>query len=208
LAGYGEAIQIAARNGFEEILELLASRPSILDDHLGLSYISALQSARLNGHEGVVKLLLAVVKSASTNAEPNGDVLALQSFASVEDIESIEALLENGVDIDADGEPHGTALSAAVFYGHLQVVRFLLQRGADINKSRVVLTRINSNPLVIASLQGDVQMVKLLLANCAKVDKVMSYYKVGNFGTANQQERKEITIALRNQGMGVNAEDG
>ncbi len=43
----------------------------------------------------------------------------------------IQLLLENGIDIDARAKDGSTALHAASAYGTLEVLRFLLERGAS-----------------------------------------------------------------------------
>ncbi len=80
------------------------------------------------------------------------------------------ALLEQGQDVnekDACGMNSGeTALFCAVWSGNQPVVKFLLERGADVNAK----TNWNMTPLDAAVGRGDVQMVQFLLERGAETN--------------------------------------
>ena len=98
----------------------------------------------------------------------------------------VQLMLENGANLDADGMPPGNALRAASFGGHHQIVKVLLEAGADIDgvvlseacrmgHSQVAQLLLNKGAdtnaqthtcgpaLYEASAEGDVQMVQMLL---------------------------------------------
>ena len=60
----------------------------------------------------------------------------------------------------------GTALHAASFEGHLQVVRYLLRLGVDVN----VRNTENDTPLLLASMEGHLDVVQCLLYHEADLD--------------------------------------
>ena len=64
------------------------------------------------------------------------------------------------------GGKSGIALHAASFEGHLQVVRYLLRLGVDVN----VLNAQNNTPLLLASLKGHRDIVQCLLDHSADLD--------------------------------------
>ena len=85
----------------------------------------------------------------------------------------IELLLENGVDVNAQGGYYGNPVQAASFQGHVVVVKSLLRSGANASCSHAVQVRNGyhvSQPLVevcntlhAASLRGHKAIVELLL---------------------------------------------
>jgi hypothetical protein len=60
----------------------------------------------------------------------------------------------------------GTALHSASFKGHLQVVRYLLQLGVDVN----VRNSVNHTPLLLASWKGHRDLAQYLLEHGADVN--------------------------------------
>jgi hypothetical protein len=76
----------------------------------------------------------------------------------------IEALLEQGAEVDATGGRLGaTAFHAAALRGHQRVMEILFQRGADPNKKDF----INQTALNSVALINDVEMIKYLLEHGA-----------------------------------------
>lgn len=74
------------------------------------------------------------------------------------DIESVKRLIENGFDIHAENE---LMLRIAVEKGRVEIVKFLLEHGAD--------ARVNSGILASACCFGNAAIVKLLLEYGADV---------------------------------------
>ena len=54
---------------------------------------------------------------------------------SKQNVEAVKLLLDAGVNVDANGGRFHTALQAACYAGHMEVVNILLERGADIHAS-------------------------------------------------------------------------
>ena len=76
------------------------------------------------------------------------------------DVDRVQSFFDQGVDIDARAPCSGAApLDAAIFGGHMDLVRYLVERGADING----IGYGDNTPLMAAANQGNPQAVKLLL---------------------------------------------
>ncbi|KAF2242108.1 ankyrin, partial [Trematosphaeria pertusa] len=78
----------------------------------------------------------------------------------------IDAMLNHGADINAEGGVYGTALTVAVYSGSLSSVELLLSRGSDVN----VQSGYFGNALQAAVSRERVDIVNLLLAHGANVN--------------------------------------
>lgn len=142
-----QKIYESARDGLDVTLfHLLAS----LDPHKAIKYINSvigdgqmkctpLIIAAKNGHDNVVKMLLMRFK-------PNIEIEGCVEFD----------------DYLIDG---ATALWSAAGAGHLNVVRTLVENGADINHP----TKTNSTPLRAACFDGRLDIVKYLVEHDADI---------------------------------------
>ena len=74
--------------------------------------------------------------------------------------------------------------------GHVDVVRMLLEQGADINKAR----DIGATPLYIASQKGHVDVVRMLLEQGADIH--LSWRGQTPLQTARQRNHAEIARLL------------
>jgi len=87
-------------------------------------------------------------------------------------------LLEQCADINQATEHGTTALMKASLKGHVEVVRLLLEKGANVNQfkkdSTVQPEKYCSTALIFASQKGHVEVVKLLLAYKANPHLLMS----------------------------------
>ena len=69
----------------------------------------------------------------------------------------------------------GNALHASIHKGHISVTDFLLSVGADVNAT----TNNKSTPLIMASLNGQIDVVKSLMARKANLEAQHSNGCVG-----------------------------
>lgn len=58
--------------------------------------------------------------------------------------------MENGAEIDAKDLGYGTPLHSAVYFGHIDAVRFLIEKGADVD----AVEEDDNTPLHEAAIQG------------------------------------------------------
>ena len=72
----------------------------------------------------------------------------------------VDGLLDTGADVNACDGPYSSALIAAAYNGHLDVVHLLVDRGADVNIRGVYLI---GSALQAAILSGYKEMIQLLV---------------------------------------------
>ena len=72
-----------------------------------------------------------------------------------------DRITPNRPSIDYENKSGFTALSMACMHGHLEVVRDLLDRGADVNRKSLIS---GQTPLMCACLAGNLEVVKLLIS--------------------------------------------
>ena len=85
----------------------------------------------MNGRTEMVFEYLAAGNPA--NSRDGDGVSLLQWCAYYGDVSAMKHLLANGAAIESLGENLG--LDAASFHGHWQLCKFLIERGADVNRS-------------------------------------------------------------------------
>ena len=96
----------------------------------------------------------------------------LWNAANAGDLARVMLLVEQGEDINqVGGHSKDTALGRAALVGHLEVVRYLVEQGADREK-----TDTNGwTPLLNASYNGHLEVVRYLLEQGANRDKANNF---------------------------------
>lgn len=120
------------------------------------------------------------------------------------DIEIIQLLLSNGAEVNFLSTAGDTPLTMATRTRNVTVVKLLLKYGADPNLYRrsVVLSGI---PLFWAVYQGDLEMVKELLNQGAKVNAKNTEDETALFWAFLGDRKLEIMKELVNHGIDINA---
>lgn len=161
-----ESIEVACSRGYKNIVDLLLEESTAMDvtgTQITLDY--AMHIATYHGHEKIVKLLLD--KGAKVDAE-------IIETASSRGLESIVRLLLEKIafmGMTGMGPRLGYALHGASQIGNEQIVKLLLENGADVNtKSYIMMYGESASALVAASYKGYASVVKLLLSKGAEVD--------------------------------------
>ncbi len=154
IEGY-TALMMAAEQGNAETTNLLLERGANPDAQ-GLEGITALMQAAFHNRAEVVEILLeakadtrptddkgwsAITKAANqgharvvgllTPHSADQQARALAIAARVGHLEVVEALLDNGTEVDATDRDEKTALIHAATAGNEDIARYLLQKGAD-----------------------------------------------------------------------------
>lgn len=84
----------------------------------------------------------------------------LYAAARCGDVAQISALLDRGADPNESGDEHGTtALTIAAYQGHVEAVRLLLDRGAEVD----LPNEFGSRPLFVAATNAKVRVISMLL---------------------------------------------
>ncbi|XP_053671203.1 ankyrin repeat domain-containing protein 50 [Anopheles nili] len=154
------ALNIAARNGHQEIVKLLLTYKQPLRDGTGRYRIidvnhadrdgwTPLRSASWGGHTEVVKLLIETGVCAIDRADKEGrTALRAAAWSGNEDI--VKILIEAGANVNSIDKQGRTSLIAASYMGHYDIVEILLENGADVNHTDLD----GRNALCVAALCG------------------------------------------------------
>lgn len=230
-------LQLAARSGqLQVVRDLLASNPSAVNDSpRGYYGQTALQTACMQGHEGVVKCLLDAGADVHFCGGNNFQRTGLQIACGYGNENIVQLLLEAGSEINmSPGTNHGvrliltkgyqtshsipkafavaryngrTALQAASERGHLNIVKLLLKLGAEVNAPPSPVA--GRTALQAAAGSGFGTIVQLLLENGAQVNALSARYKgVTALQGACLQGNPEIVELLLKSGADVLASGG
>ena len=136
----------------DAVKALVEHKGADIDPEALSSYKGPLTSACRSGNMDVVRVLL--------DAGALGGVEELTATARKGHAGLVSLFLARGVGVDAMDACGDTALSAASYYGHVDVVNLLLsEAGADVNKT----ASKGRTPLFWACLAGKADVVALLL---------------------------------------------
>jgi len=82
-----------------------------------------------------------------------------QAAIDAADVERLQAMLDEGADIDALDRYGQTGLMLAAMYGRTGVVEFLLERGAALDRT----AKFCLSALMLAVINGHVEIVRMLV---------------------------------------------
>lgn len=102
---------------------------------------------------------------------PLGDSF-LEEGAVRGDFRQVKKLVEQGHNVNHASGGGETALSGAVRGGRVDIVRFLLAKGADVNQQNWLSSE---TPLMVAANSGDTEMIKVLLEHGADPCRTIKY---------------------------------
>ncbi|KAK6330555.1 hypothetical protein TWF718_002755 [Orbilia javanica] len=166
------ALEAAADEENWEILLLILESSTGLDCDEVFSQIAT-------SSEQQDRLLTAIWKHTNGNVSQETIDESLYEAVDIEKESTVKLLLENfGANANATGLEYGNALTAAAFDGTLEIVRMLLDHGADVNSP-------NGWALQTAAEQGHLEVVELLVQHGANVNASLDGGKF-NLGTALQ----------------------
>ena len=175
---------IASKNGHYRVVKCLISYGANINIvYDGVYLRTALNVAVANGFYRVVKLLLD--EGADQNCAsfvPNRSWLITPVFLAArhDRLVVLQYLLENGANMANNQQSADVTITTfhiAVFSKSLQVVQYLINRGADVNCINEYCSRWHQYPLLTAIGTGCLQMVRLLLENGANVNQVDRYHQ-------------------------------
>lgn len=148
LLGFPFAAHLVITKGFRiDLIRISRPQPFII------------QSSLIGGERGPYRkgTLLSFVGGHCLCFSWYGDNLFTASFRG--DLDSVQTILEKGVSINSQDELNRTALFFAAQQGHTDLVKLLLDRGADPN---IVGTGKGLTPLKVAEAKGFTEIVDLL----------------------------------------------
>ncbi|OAA59296.1 Ankyrin repeat-containing domain protein [Cordyceps fumosorosea ARSEF 2679] len=153
-------IHFAAAAGFADIVQVLIDFGADISatDDLGNT---PSHFAAVRGQADVIRIL---GKHGSRFSVHNNDGYSPLDFASRQGhVNVVEAILEqelSAADIDQVSGDNITSMHAACIMGHVEIVKLLLQAGADPENQHDP----DSNPIIAACINGHSELVQLLLA--------------------------------------------
>lgn len=183
---YGTSLITASISGHEKIVRILLDNGADVNASRG-DYGTALIAASWKGHEKIVRILHQ--HGADINASGGGYGTALIA-ASWRGNEKIVRILssEMGANINAYDDRYGTALILACHLGRRSIVRILLEEGgANVNVNFVAGRHGTALEAALqAALKkngnGNVEIVRTLLAHGAEVVDTWSYLRIKKLG--------------------------
>ena len=122
--GY-KAIECAAKNGYDECLQLLIKAGANVNES------TALECTALYGHYGCMDILMKA--GADVNMKDEMGYTALMHAAQEGYEKCVQVLVEAGADVNLPDETGYTALIVAANNGHNGIVRLLIDAGTDVN---------------------------------------------------------------------------
>ena len=154
--------------------------------------VTALIYASQNGHEEVVKLLLA--NGADVNIQNNNEQTALMYASYYNNENVVKLLLANGADMNTKDSNGVTALVIASQNGHEKVVKLLLDKGAKDGKTELMRN----------SEYGDIQNVERLIDGGSDVNEFSSIKGITALMYASENGRTDVVKLLLEKGADVN----
>ena len=164
------SFQVAAGNGHDTLVRLLIMRGAGLDKCNLYGWPAIMHAAR-HGHHSVVGLLLQSQAEINARNRLGASVLCVACRSG--HLQTVKLLVEAGADLNSSSASIGctncelTPLMEAALHGHDSVVRYLLDRGLDINY-RMPSTGISA--LMLAALNGHMTTAQILIEREANPD--------------------------------------
>lgn len=141
-----------------DFIESLVAKKNIADHFLNPDY-TFLEYYILDGNSQMLDFIL---KNIQINENSNTAIttVVISSADDLKKIEMIQSLIEAGININSYNNIYQTALILAVKSKYHEIIKFLIENGADINYGGV---ENMENPLAIAIKNQDIDSVDLLL---------------------------------------------
>ena len=113
------------------------------------------------------------------------------------DLETIKAELEGGRDIDSRDAAGQTALMYAAENGQMDVVRYLISNGADVNAQAKDFF-LRGTALIYATSSNRLDVIEYLIENGADVNATTKNKETALFYAAARGYKKAVEILLKN----------
>jgi ankyrin repeat protein len=178
-------LYLSAGEGHLDIVQFLIENGADYTYATVIGCSTPLLAATYGGHSEVAKYLLSfVIKKQCWISDEK-----LKTFmygAGKGFLEIVQTLMEQGVDINSDWQ-NSTALHESAENGHLEVVRFVVEKGANVSTRNT----LKSTPLLLAAEKGHFETFKYLAENG------------GDLGDKNNDGKGAIHLAAASGSAGI-----
>ncbi|MGO9122044.1 MAG: TerB N-terminal domain-containing protein [Desulfomonilaceae bacterium] len=147
----------------------------------------------------LLNLLASPLYASRTNTSGSQLLVAARSG----DVAAVQKALRQKADINVKGPDGWTPLMWAAVTGHVEVVRLLLDSGAEVN---VAAKKSGDTALILAALKGHTEVVRLLLSKNALVELKHKAGWTALWSAAANGHAKAIEL-LSEKGADVNTRD-
>ncbi|MBW5390752.1 ankyrin repeat domain-containing protein [Brachyspira hampsonii] len=166
------------------------------DVNLTLGYSTPLTEAMYD--EELVRKLIDLGADINLPTELTGFTPLM---ASLHNIAIAELLIEKGADIEAKDDDGINALVYASTYNNEEMVKFLLEKGADANTVCEIEnehTDISSTPLMNAAYRGNTNIINMLLENGADINYTTDFGMTALMMAASFNQFEAAKVLLEN----------
>ncbi|XP_067652079.1 putative ankyrin repeat protein RF_0381 [Haliotis asinina] len=152
-------LHCACRGGDAGVVKYILSKNRVDINRRGLHELTPIMMARRCKHREVVELLLST--RADGSLRYYNHINMLLSACREGDMEVVKFVLsQNIVDVDSRGPRKKTPVMLAAQYGHKEVVKVLVENGADLS----LAYDTGSNGLHLACSKGRLEVVKYIIS--------------------------------------------
>ena len=171
---YGSLVEAIREENLDKVKEIVEAGIDLTHIYEGET---PLDMANSYGTQSIIDYIKE--QGGKTSVELEDISLAQQSLyaaAKIGDINLVQMHLDRGVDVNMVGSVYSplTPLAHAANNGHLEVVKLLVEKGADVN------VESGFSPLHNAVREDHPEMVKFLLSHGANVNQVTSTEPIGS----------------------------
>lgn len=170
------------------------------DVNLAFGYSTPLIEAILMHDRELARKLIDLGADVNLAAELTG-FTPLMASAILRDITITELLIEKNADIEARDDNDINALIYAVNFDNEDMVKLLLEKGADANtvaKIENEHTEISPTPLMNAAYKGNTNIINMLLENNADINYATDFGITALMMAANFNRFESAKILLEN----------
>jgi len=122
----------------------------------------------------------------------------LHNAAGKNDLETVQTIVEKGTNVDRKDIAGQTPMMWAAETGSIDVVKYLVEKGADVNA--VAGKQGRGTALIYAAATNRTEVVNYLLDNGADIDAVTPYQKESALFWAAAMGHKEVVQLLLEKG--------
>lgn len=204
-------LHLAARDGQISVVRLILEKIDTVPERI-LNDALHVASMSVYGSDVIVRLLddyrTKQVKPSTSSLETA--TASLLESSENGDLDTVVAVIENGVDVNIVDGRGMTPLLWASLRGHLEIVEYLLDHGADIKKTNTA----EWTALMEASLEGHTEIVKLLIERGANVNAKTFVSGTALMFSSGNGHLEVVKVLLENGADktiridGTNGEDG